>query len=232
MPECAASFSAGKRGKVNSCAALPNLRVAKSHPTGRNVIMHLIGTSGVENAGTVERDRVNLQIFYDTPPMHAAAAVLGERLTRIFASDLEVYVQWNQLQQLADRHHAREAAEAAARAEVVIVATACLTTLPGTVARWLGLLMCQRQRRESVLCGLFPHEPGGSSRLPPAAAILSATARLIGRDWIMGYVPSPVILSANVSLREPVTEVAVPLLRTRYRQEGCPGKAACSATAR
>lgn len=129
-----------------------------------------------------------LHVFYDTPVMQSASAIVCDQLRASFHADLEVHTLWSHFQHLADPHYSREAAEVAAQSDVVIVATASHDALPGTVARWLGSWICQHQKEDAMFCGLFLQRPDQELRLPPIARLLEATARLTRREWLSGCV--------------------------------------------
>lgn len=123
--------------------------------------------------------------------MQSAAAILCDQIRASFSPDLDVRMMWSPFQHLADAHYSREAAEVAAQSDVVIMATTSRDALPGTVARWLGSWICQHHKSDSIFCGLFTQEPDEPLRLPPIAKLLEATARLTGREWLVGCVRRP-----------------------------------------
>lgn len=137
--------------------------------------------------GTATGD-LRMKVFYDSEVMLSASAILCDQLSTSLRSDLDVRPVWTHFQHLADPHYSREAAEVAAQSDVVIVATACQLTLPGTVARWLGSLICQHHKPDSIFCGLFLQAPDGGRKLPPVAKLLESAARLTRREWLAGCV--------------------------------------------
>jgi len=132
--------------------------------------------------------RVVLHVLYDTPLMQSASAIVCDELRASFRADLDVHTVWSHFQHLADIHYSREAAEVAAQADIVILATTCEGVLPGTVARWLGSWICQHHKPDTAFCGLFLQEPQKGDLAPPLAPLLRAAAELTGREWIAGTV--------------------------------------------
>jgi len=145
----------------------------------------------VPAATSTDTPHLYFQVFYDSPVMQSAVTVVCDQLRAAFDQDFQVHTLWSHFQHLADPHYAREAAEVAAQADVVIVATACRESLPGVLARWLGSWICQQQKPDAMLCGVFLGEPVELSRQPPVAAILQAAASLTGRAWLAGWVRQP-----------------------------------------
>jgi hypothetical protein len=139
----------------------------------------------------VDTPHLNFQVFYDSPVMQSAVTVVCDQLRSAFDPDFQVHTLWSHFQHLADAHYVREAAEVAAQADVVIVATTCRDSLPGGLARWLGSWICQQQKPDAMLCGVFLGEPHAPSRPPPVAAMLQAAASLTGRAWLAGWVRQP-----------------------------------------
>lgn len=131
------------------------------------------------------------QVFYDSAVMQSAVTVVCDQLRAAFDCHFQVHTLWSHFQHLADAHYVREAAEVAAQADVVIVATTCRDSLPGGLARWLSSWICQQQKPDAMLCGVFLGEPAGVSRQPPVAAMLQAAASLTGRAWLTGWVRQP-----------------------------------------
>ena len=138
-----------------------------------------------------ESGQLIMHVLYDTPVMQSASAIVCDQLGASFQADLQVQVLWSHFQHLADRRYSREAAEVAAQSDVVILATVCHEALPGTVARWLGSWICQHHKPDTMFCGLFVQHLEQEPRLPPIAALLEATAKLTGREWLTGWVRRP-----------------------------------------
>jgi hypothetical protein len=142
-------------------------------------------------AASADTPHLYFQVFYDSAVMQSAVTVVCDQLRSAFDCDFQVHTLWSHFQHLADAHYVREAAEVAAQADVVIVATTCRDSLPGGMARWLGSWICQQQKPDAMLCGVFLGEPGAPSRPPPVAAMLQAAASLTGRAWLAGWVRRP-----------------------------------------
>jgi len=189
----------------NTSPCLARFRVAQLEAIGRKDIMSPARV--VEQRPSPGRDsgHLFLHVFYDTLVMRSAAAIVCDQLLASFCADLHVHTLWSDFQHLADKHYSREAAEVAAQSDVVILATMSHDTLPGTVARWLGSWICQHHKPDAMFCGLFLQQEGDELHLPPVAGLLEATARLIGREWLTGWVRTQV--ESNVPARRfaPVT---------------------------
>jgi hypothetical protein len=149
---------------------------------------HLLALPATTSANT---PHLYFQVFYDSAVMQSAVTVVCDELRAAFDCDLQVHTLWSHFQHLADAHYVREAAEVAAQADVVIVATTCRDSLPGGLARWLSSWICQQQKPDAMLCGVFLGEPRAPSRPPPVAAMLQAAASLTGRAWLAGWVRQP-----------------------------------------
>ncbi|HAV65401.1 MAG TPA: hypothetical protein DCY13_23875, partial [Verrucomicrobiales bacterium] len=133
-----------------------------------------------------------VHILYDGHCMQDAAAALCERLRAFFDEDIHFHIMWSHFQQLTDPQYGREAAEVAAQADVVVIATASTAVLPAPIARWLGMWICHPQKPDGLMCGLFGNAAFDRAGGSPVAAALGATARLMQREWMLGVVVDPV----------------------------------------
>lgn len=142
--------------------------------------------TGPEAPGSTE---VFVHVLYDCKFMREAASTLSGRLVAHFDRLVNFSLLWSHFHQLGDRRYGFDAAEAAAQADVVVIATLGTGALPTTLARWLVLWMCQRQKPDGMLAGLFGTPPCPAGSVNPMASMLAATARIVGREWLAGFVP-------------------------------------------
>ncbi len=100
------------------------------------------------------RPSCSVAIVYEDEATRARAMALCDRLVSQFWSEIEFQFQWFEFGQLADQASAHAAVNAAAVADVMVLATRVETQVPTHVELWLEHWVRQRPNREGVMIAL------------------------------------------------------------------------------
>ncbi len=126
---------------------------------------------------------ISITVLYEDTPAREQAMKVCQRLARKLRGDFNFEFKWWKFAFLHDRHLAKDAADAAVQADLVIVSTDADRELPSGIKRWMKACLSRRRKADGALVALM-RMANGLKGTTPVHDFLLAIAQRVKMDYL------------------------------------------------
>jgi hypothetical protein len=136
------------------------------------------------DAGPAPKAALSVVVIYEDSAAREQAVDFCDQLVKRFWAGFEFEMNWWSFSLLQANPAAMDAAEKAAHADLVVVASMQPQDFPRGVKSWIESWLGRRGDREGILAGLVGPVPGGSGSAPAKHLYLRQVAHRGGMDYL------------------------------------------------
>jgi hypothetical protein len=157
-------------------------------------------TRAKENGARLEPKAAwSVVVVYEDPATRERAVGFCNQLVKRFWTRFEINVSWWSFALLEECPAAKEAAERAARADLIVFSAAPEGDFPAQVKDWIETWLIRRGDREGMMAGLLEPADNSTAREGPRHVCLRNAARRAAMDYLT-QVPQDISRSIPDSL--------------------------------
>jgi hypothetical protein len=136
------------------------------------------------SAGLQTKETWSIVVVCEDELTHSQAVSVWDRLIKQFWAEIEFDFHWCQFANLLDPSNALDAANAAARADLIVLSTHAGEELPEHVTSWIETWLDKRENREGALIALVGREQEPSTGAMAKHLYLREVAHRANMDFL------------------------------------------------
>lgn len=180
-----------------------------------------------KRGGAKERRGPRAVILYENSPAREFAFQFWKHFEQSHPTEPKLEVNWLPFARVSDPLKSGNAAEKAARADLIVFAMSLEGELPGDVKLWIESWLGKRREREGAIVGLVCGQSGPCATAGLKEIYLRHVALRAGMDYLSRTTPTapvamPNSLDSFCNRARQMTSVLDDILRTQFLPPGPP----------